>query len=96
MPTTPPTNDQRRAFLLALYERVGDHAADGKTTVLDFVRADMGWDEALFGAVAEAMVKGGLMTAPTRTGVVGLTDVGLAVARRRKFGPEVDDEDDED
>lgn len=92
-----PTNAERQAFMSAVHARVGNHTADGKTTVVDYLRADLGWDPALFDAALEILVKGGLITPPTRTGAIGLTSLGLTVARRRSMeGREVEEEDEDD
>lgn len=80
----PPTNPERRAFLKALHARVGDHNADAKTTILDFVGTDLALTTAQTDRLVEVLVKAGLVTPPTRERVIGLTDLGLAVARRRE------------
>jgi hypothetical protein len=79
----PVSNPLRQAFLLALYNRVGEHDADQKTTVMDFVGGDLGLSRADTDAVVEVLMKAGLVTAPTRERVIGLTPLGIAVARRR-------------
>ncbi len=77
------SNAQRQAFLMALHARLGDHHADQKTTVMDFVGGDLGLSRAETEAVTEVLMKAGLVTAPTRERVIGLTPLGIAVARRR-------------
>jgi hypothetical protein len=78
------SNAQRQAYLMALHARVGDHDADQKTTVMDFVGGDLGLDRAQTNAVTEVLMKAGLVTAPTRERVIGLTPLGIAVAHRRE------------
>jgi hypothetical protein len=90
-----PTTQERRAFLIAMYRRVGDQNADHRTTVMDFVGRDVGLGPAETDAMVELLMKSGLVTAPTKDRVIGLTDAGVATARRaEQGGPE--DEADED
>jgi hypothetical protein len=92
------SNAQRQAYLMALHARVGDHDADQKTTVMDFVAGDLGLSRAEADAVHEVLMKAGLVTAPTRERVIGLTPLGIAVARRRESeatAPPLADEDED-
>ncbi len=79
-----PSNRERTAFLTALHARLGDHNADAKTTVMDYVGADLSLTTAQTDAVVDVLMKAGLVTPPTRERVIGLTDLGIAVARRRE------------
>jgi hypothetical protein len=91
-----PSNEERQAMMRALYTRVGDHTADEKTTVVDYLWRDLGWELPLFEATLESLVKGGLITVPTEAGTIGLTRLGLAVALRRSQEGAAAAEDDED
>jgi hypothetical protein len=77
-----PDTAARRAFLAALYRRVGDSAADQKTTVMDYVGKDLGLTTPETDEMVDLLMKAGLVTPPTKERVIGLTDVGLAVVRR--------------
>jgi hypothetical protein len=94
VPHRSPTKRERNDFLRALYARLGPHSVHEKTTVVEFVGRDLGWDDELTRSVVDALVSAGLVTAPTKEGAFGLTTMGVGVARRRtEEGDERADED---
>lgn len=87
-----PDTAARRAFLAALYRRVGDSAAHQKTTVMDYVGRDLGLTTAETDELVDLLMKSGLVTPPTKERVIGLTDTGLAVVRRGEVPDDPADE----
>jgi hypothetical protein len=88
--TTPDTKS-RRAFLKALAARVEGRAADQRTTVMDFVGRDVGMDPEETEAMVQLLHQAGLVTAPTKDRVIGLTNHGMVVAQREEMEADEDD-----
>jgi hypothetical protein len=79
-----PSNKDRQAYLIALHARVGDQNADHKTTLAEYVQADLGLPPATAAAILQSLITAGLVTSPTKSGAIGLTNSGLGVAQRRE------------